>query len=174
MAGTVSRSCYRLRVCTSVVTTTAARTKTTTMANASKDPIALISVRPPSSSTLNHQGRSPAANRIGGHYCALPSHRGRCRARCCNAQAVTAFPGRFLSFYTTRVMSVGLPHRKLLPVFSQLRTLRLGPPLPTSAKSGHLTSGRRTPANRPAPILTYSNYQDSNNYDNQQSDHFSG
>ena len=39
-------SCYRLQVCTSMVTTTAARTKTTTMASASKDPIALISVRP--------------------------------------------------------------------------------------------------------------------------------
>jgi hypothetical protein len=42
----VTPSCYRLRVCTNVITTTAARTKTTTMASASKDPIALISVRP--------------------------------------------------------------------------------------------------------------------------------
>ena len=45
MSWIVTPSCYRLRVGTSMVTTTAARTKTTTTASASKDPIALISVR---------------------------------------------------------------------------------------------------------------------------------
>ena len=41
-----SPSRYRLRVCTSVIATAAVRTKTTTMANASKKSIAPISVRP--------------------------------------------------------------------------------------------------------------------------------
>src|SRR6476659_579123 len=72
----VTPSCYRLRVCTSVVTTTAARTKTTTMASASKDSIALISVRPTIFPNVNSsEGRSRATNRIGGHYCALPPPR---------------------------------------------------------------------------------------------------
>ncbi|EIG63609.1 hypothetical protein ABIB85_007820 [Bradyrhizobium sp. JR1.5] len=69
---------YRLRVGTSMVTTTATRTKTRTMASASKDPIALISVRPAIFPNVNSsEGRSRAANRIGGDYCALPSPRTR-------------------------------------------------------------------------------------------------
>ena len=74
--GVVTPSCYRLRVCTSMVTTTATRTKTTTMASASKDPIALISVRPAIFPNVNSsEGRSRATNRTGGHYCVLPPPR---------------------------------------------------------------------------------------------------
>jgi len=42
-----------------MVTTTAARTKTTTMASASKDPIALISVRPAIFPNVNQQKDGP-------------------------------------------------------------------------------------------------------------------
>ena len=74
--GVVTPSCYRLRVCTSMVTTTATRTKTTTRASASKDPIALMSVRPANFPNVNSsEGRSRATNRTGGHYCALPPPR---------------------------------------------------------------------------------------------------
>src|SRR4029077_4793051 len=46
------------------------------MASASKDSIALISVRPTIFPNVNSsEGRSRATNRIGGHYCALPPPR---------------------------------------------------------------------------------------------------
>ena len=56
--------------------TTAARTKTTTMASASKDPIAPISVRPANTLTLTHQKDGPVrqiASECG--HCALPPPR---------------------------------------------------------------------------------------------------
>jgi hypothetical protein len=84
----VTPSCYRLRVCTSVVTTTAASTRTTTMASASKD--ALISVRPaifPIASEVTTVGFRLRAYPM----TVTATHRGRCRARCSTyAQAATA------------------------------------------------------------------------------------
>ena len=75
MSWIVTPSCYRLGVCTSMVTTTAARTKTTTMARASIDPMAWLSLRPamfPNVKSLG--GPSRATNRIGSsHQILVPS-----------------------------------------------------------------------------------------------------